>query len=50
MDAMHGLRASDIWTAIVIGHVLRCTLGVLRFRQGKWRHIKVDLEAPPAGA
>ena len=50
MDALHGLRASDIWTAIVIGHVLRCTLGVLRFRQGKWRQIRVDLEAPPAGA
>jgi putative MATE family efflux protein len=50
MDALHGLRASDIWTAIVMGHVLRCTLGVLRFRQGKWRQIRVDLEAPPAGA
>ena len=50
MDALHGLRATDIWMAIVIGHVLRCTLGVLRFRQGKWRQIRVDLEAPPAGA
>jgi Na+-driven multidrug efflux pump len=50
MDAFHGLRASDIWTAIVIGHVLRCTLGVLRFRQGKWRQIRVDLEAPRARA
>jgi putative MATE family efflux protein len=48
MDATHGLRAADIWTAIVIGHVLRCTLGVLRFRQGKWRQIKVDIE--PASA
>jgi hypothetical protein len=25
-------------------------MGVLRFRQGKWRQIRVDLEAPPAGA
>ena len=48
MDAAHGLRAPDIWTAIVIGHVLRCTLGVLRFRQGRWRQIKVDIEAPRA--
>jgi putative MATE family efflux protein len=50
MDAMHGLRPSDIWTAIVIGHMLRCTLGVLRFRQGKWRQIRVDIEAPRAPA
>ncbi len=50
MNALHGLRASDIWTAIVIGHVLRCTLGVLRFRQGKWRQITVEIAAPRAGA
>jgi putative MATE family efflux protein len=43
MDALHGLRSADIWTAIVMGHVTRCTLGVLRFRQGKWRQIRVDL-------
>jgi Na+-driven multidrug efflux pump len=48
MDALHGLRSSDIWTAIVIGHVLRCSLGILRFRQGKWRHIRVDIENAPA--
>jgi Na+-driven multidrug efflux pump len=50
IDATRGLAASDIWTAIVIGHVLRCTLGVLRFRQGKWRQIRVDLGAPRATA
>ena len=50
MEALHGLRASDIWTAIVIGHVLRCTLGVLRFRQGKWRQITVEIATPRAGA
>jgi putative MATE family efflux protein len=44
MDAMYGLRAPHIWTAIVIGHVTRCTLGVLRFRQGRWRQIKVEIE------
>jgi putative MATE family efflux protein len=48
MDAAHGLRSRDIWTAIVIGHVLRCALGVLRFRQGKWRQIRVDIEAARA--
>ena len=50
MDALHGLRASDIWTAIVIGHVLRCTLGVLRFRQGTWRQITVEIATPRARA
>jgi putative MATE family efflux protein len=48
MDRLHGLRAPDIWTAIVIGHVLRCTLGVWRFRQGRWRQIKVDIEPAQA--
>ena len=38
------LRASDIWLAIVLGHMTRCTLSVLRFRQGKWRNISVDIE------
>jgi putative MATE family efflux protein len=43
MESLYGLTSSDIWLAIVVGHVLRCTLGVLRFRQGKWRQIKVDI-------
>ena len=34
----------DIWVAIFIGHATRCVLSVLRFNQGKWRHIPVDLE------
>jgi Na+-driven multidrug efflux pump len=44
MESMYGLKSRDIWLAIVVGHVLRCTLGVLRFRQGKWRQIKVDIQ------
>ena len=36
-----GLHPADIWTAIVCGHVTRCALSVLRFRQGKWRTIRV---------
>ena len=39
-----GLRPADIWTAILLGHITRCALSVLRFRQGKWRGIKVALE------
>jgi len=33
----------DIWLAILAGHVTRCVLSVLRFRQGKWRTIAVRL-------
>ena len=33
----------DIWVAILIGHATRCALSVLRFNQGKWRGIVVDL-------
>ncbi len=36
-----GLTAPDIWLAIVLGHATRAALSVLRFRQGKWREIKV---------
>jgi putative MATE family efflux protein len=38
----------DIWVAILVGHAIRCALSVLRFNQGKWRSIAVDLE-PTAG-
>jgi MATE family, multidrug efflux pump len=41
-QATRGLQATDIWLAIVFGHFTRCTLSVLRFRQGKWRSIKVE--------
>jgi putative MATE family efflux protein len=43
-QALYGLDAFHIWTAIVIGHATRATLSVLRFRQGKWRGIAVDIE------
>jgi putative MATE family efflux protein len=33
----------DIWIAILAGHATRCLLSVVRFRQGKWRAISVDL-------
>ena len=33
----------DIWIAILLGHMARCILSVLRFNQGKWKSIKVDL-------
>jgi putative MATE family efflux protein len=37
------LRPADIWTAILLGHMTRCALSLLRFRQGKWRNIRVDV-------
>ena len=43
-QAMYGLDAFHIWIAILIGHATRATLSVLRFRQGKWRGIAVDIE------
>ena len=33
----------DIWIAILMGHVVRCALSVLRFNQGRWRAIVVDV-------
>jgi len=38
------LTPAWIWTAILVGHATRCTLSVLRFRQGKWRFIQVKVE------
>jgi putative MATE family efflux protein len=38
------LEPMDIWLAILTGHVTRCALSVLRFRQGRWRGIEVDIE------
>jgi putative MATE family efflux protein len=43
-QALYGLDALHIWVAIVLGHATRATLSVLRFRQGKWRGLAVDIE------
>lgn len=37
------LEPIHIWLAILAGHFSRCTLSVIRFNQGKWRGIKVDI-------
>ncbi len=44
VQASRALRPADIWTAILLGHMTRCALSVLRFRQGRWRSIRVDME------
>src|SRR2546423_15563875 len=33
----------DIWIAIFVGHATRCVLSMVRFNQGKWRNIAVDI-------
>ncbi|MBW3631355.1 MAG: polysaccharide biosynthesis C-terminal domain-containing protein [Gemmatimonadetes bacterium] len=35
----------DIWIAILLGHAFRCGLSVLRFNEGKWRRIVVDIDS-----
>ncbi len=37
------LQPIHIWVAILIGHATRCGLSVVRFNQGKWRGIAVDI-------
>jgi putative MATE family efflux protein len=50
VQATRGLAPADIWLAIVLGHATRCALSVLRFRQGRWRAIAIDIgPARPAG-
>ena len=39
------LRPIHIWLAILAGHTTRFLLSWLRFRQGQWRHIAVDIGA-----
>ena len=44
--AIGKLDPLDIWVAILVGHAARCALSVLRFNQGKWRHIAVEIGTP----
>ena len=46
LQAMGNLTPVGIWSAILIGHITRCTLSVARFNQQKWRNITVDLDPP----
>jgi putative MATE family efflux protein len=44
IQAMRTLQPADVWLAIVLGHAARSLLSVVRFRQGKWRHIEVRID------
>ncbi|MDB4900269.1 MAG: efflux family protein [Gemmatimonadetes bacterium] len=37
------LQPLHIWLAILVGHATRCALSMLRFNQGHWRRIAVDI-------
>lgn len=37
------LQPIHIWLAILVGHITRCALSVMRFNQGRWRTIAVDI-------
>jgi len=40
-SALWHLEPHHVWRAIVLGHITRSVLTVLRFRQGRWRQIRV---------
>ncbi|MFM9903316.1 MAG: MATE family efflux transporter [Pyrinomonadaceae bacterium] len=42
------LEPIHIWLAILAGHITRCILSLVRFSQGNWRGIKVDIETTAA--
>ncbi len=42
------LEPLDVWLAILAGHITRCVLSLIRFSQGKWRSITVDMEKTEA--
>jgi putative MATE family efflux protein len=48
IQATRQLQPGDIWLAILLGHLTRCVLTIARFRQGKWRHIKIEIEGARA--
>lgn len=43
LDASRGLTASDIWLALLLGHLARFLLAAGRFHQEKWHDIRVDI-------
>ncbi len=44
IQAVRGLNPGDIWLAILLGHMTRSVLSIVRFRQRKWQDIEVDIE------
>lgn len=44
LDSTREVQPADIWSAILVGHITRCLLSVTRFRQQKWRQLRIDIE------
>ena len=44
LQYLYRLEPWHIWMAILAGHITRCGLSILRFNQGNWRNIVVDIE------
>jgi MATE family, multidrug efflux pump len=42
LQALGNLTPAGVWSAIVVGHFTRCMLTVARFKQGKWKQIRVE--------
>jgi Na+-driven multidrug efflux pump len=42
-----GLEPIHIWVAILAGHFTRFLLSFIRFKQGRWRNIAVDITVSP---
>jgi len=47
VQSTRALESTDVWGAILAGHILRCVLSVARFEQGRWIHIKVQIDEAP---
>jgi len=43
LQSMRSLQPHDVWLAIVFGHASRALLSFLRFQQGKWKKIRVEI-------
>ncbi len=50
LQASGHLSPAGIWLAILAGHATRCGLSVLRFRQEKWRDIRIKAVASVVAA
>ncbi len=48
IQTLSTLDASDIWLAIVLGHLTRAALSAFVFKREKWKHIEVEMEPAKA--
>jgi putative MATE family efflux protein len=48
LQSLRPLQPNDVWLAIVLGHATRALFSFWRFRQEKWKKIKVEIGAATA--